>query len=79
MRLRSYAGRSLFSGLLSAPASRKRAGLVDILDSFPESKFFLIGDSGEQDLELYAEYIILDAIWAVHLLITSQQYCTRTP
>lgn len=55
IKLRSYAGRSLFSGLLSAPAARKRAGLVDILDSFPESKFFLIGDSGEQDLELYAD------------------------
>ncbi|KAF7321909.1 hypothetical protein MKEN_00713100 [Mycena kentingensis (nom. inval.)] len=55
IKLRSYAGRSLFSGLLSAPAVRKRAGLVDILEAFPESRFFLIGDSGEQDLELYAE------------------------
>jgi hypothetical protein len=30
---------------------------VDILDSFPDSKFFLIGDTGEQDLELYAECV----------------------
>jgi len=30
-----------------------------VLDSFPDSKFFLIGDSGEQDLELYAEYAFL--------------------
>jgi len=55
IKLKSYAGRSLFNGLLSASATRKRAGVVDILDSFPESRFFLIGDSGEQDLELYAE------------------------
>ncbi|KAJ6594203.1 hypothetical protein B0H19DRAFT_917133 [Mycena capillaripes] len=56
IKLRSYAGRSLFSGLLSAPAARKRAGVHEILQAFPESRFFLIGDSGEQDLELYAEF-----------------------
>ncbi|KAJ7497615.1 hypothetical protein FB451DRAFT_1212165 [Mycena latifolia] len=56
IKLRSYAGRSLFSGLLSAPAVRKRAGVQEILHAFPESRFFLIGDSGEQDLELYAEF-----------------------
>ncbi|KAJ7747234.1 hypothetical protein B0H16DRAFT_1555186 [Mycena metata] len=55
IKLRSYAGRSLFSGLLSAPAARKRAGVQEILQAFPESRFLLIGDSGEQDLELYAE------------------------
>lgn len=54
IRLKSYAGRSFFNGLLSAPATRKRAGILDILDNFPESRFVLIGDSGEQDLELYA-------------------------
>ncbi|KAG6855561.1 hypothetical protein H0H87_001013 [Tephrocybe sp. NHM501043] len=55
IRLKSYAGRSIFNGLLSAPAMRKRAGVVDVLDSFPDSRFFLIGDTGEQDMELYAE------------------------
>ncbi|KAF9554965.1 hypothetical protein CPC08DRAFT_782165 [Agrocybe pediades] len=55
IKLKSYAGRSLFNGLLSAPAARKRAGVVDVLDSFPDCKFFLIGDTGEQDLELYAD------------------------
>ncbi|KAG6847791.1 hypothetical protein H0H93_005983 [Arthromyces matolae] len=55
IRLRSYAGRSIFNGMLSAPATRKRAGVVDILESFPESRFILIGDTGEQDLELYTE------------------------
>jgi Uncharacterized conserved protein (DUF2183) len=54
IKLRSYGGRSLFNGVLSAPATRKRQGIIDILDSFPDSQFILIGDSGEQDLELYA-------------------------
>ncbi|TFY81111.1 hypothetical protein EWM64_g2908, partial [Hericium alpestre] len=54
IRLRSYGTRSLFTGLLSAPAARKRAGVLDVLTSFPSSQFILVGDSGEQDLELYA-------------------------
>ncbi|KAK0440941.1 uncharacterized protein EV420DRAFT_1580999 [Desarmillaria tabescens] len=56
IKLKSYAGRSLFSGLLSAPAARKRNAVLDILDSFPHSRFILIGDTGEQDMELYAEF-----------------------
>jgi hypothetical protein len=55
VKLRSYAGRALFGGLFTAPATRKRAGVLDVLDSFPFSRFVLIGDSGEQDLELYAQ------------------------
>ena len=54
IKLKSYTGRSLFNGLMSAPASRKRTGVVEVLDAFPRSRFFLIGDTGEQDLELYA-------------------------
>ncbi len=54
VRLRSYGTRSLFSGLLSGPADRKRDGVVEVLVSFPDSSFILVGDSGEQDLELYA-------------------------
>lgn len=54
LRLKFYGGRSLFNGLWEAAAERKRAGVVDVLDAFPESQFILIGDSGEQDLELYA-------------------------
>ncbi|RXW14056.1 hypothetical protein EST38_g11802 [Candolleomyces aberdarensis] len=55
IKLRSFAGRSLFNGFFSAPAARKRAGVEDILKAFPDTRFLLIGDSGEQDLELYAE------------------------
>jgi hypothetical protein len=55
VKLRSYAGRALFNGIFAAPAARKRAGVLDVLDSFPFSRFLLVGDSGEQDLELYAQ------------------------
>ncbi|KAH0836463.1 hypothetical protein J3R83DRAFT_8071 [Lanmaoa asiatica] len=54
IRLRSYAARSLFNGLLSAPATRKRGNVIEVLEQFPESQFLLVGDSGEQDLELYS-------------------------
>lgn len=54
IRLKSYNGRSFFNGLLSDPATRKRANVLEVLEGFPESKFILIGDTGEQDLELYA-------------------------
>ncbi|EAU90117.2 hypothetical protein CC1G_12228 [Coprinopsis cinerea okayama7 len=54
-KLKSYARRSLFNGLMTTAAGRKRAGVEEVLDSFPDSRFFLIGDSGEQDLELYAD------------------------
>ena len=52
--MRSYGTRTLFSGLLSPAADRKRDGVLEVLTSFPKSRFILIGDSGEQDLELYA-------------------------
>jgi phosphatidate phosphatase APP1 len=52
LKLRSYAGRALFNGLLAAPALRKRANVEDVLNHFPRSRFILVGDSGEQDLEV---------------------------
>ncbi|KAI0685900.1 hypothetical protein BC835DRAFT_1309756 [Cytidiella melzeri] len=54
LKLRSYSGRRILSELFRAPAERKRAGIMDILDNFPDGRFFLVGDSGEQDLELFA-------------------------
>jgi hypothetical protein len=54
IRLKSYNGRSFFNVLLSDPATRKRANVLEVLDGFPDSKFILIGDTGEKDLELYA-------------------------
>ena len=69
IRLRSYGTRTLFNGLLTAPAVRKRAGVEDLLTSFPNSRFILVGDSGEQDLELYAEQARLrpDQVIAVYI------------
>jgi phosphatidate phosphatase APP1 len=37
----------------------QRANVLDILAAFPDSRFFLIGDSGEQDLELRTESLVL--------------------
>ena len=34
---------------------RKRTGVIDVLDNFIESRFFLVGDTGEKDLELYVD------------------------
>jgi hypothetical protein len=36
-------------------ATRKRAGIVENLEAFPESRFIFVGDSGEGDLEVYTE------------------------
>ncbi|KAF8518972.1 hypothetical protein BU17DRAFT_48053 [Hysterangium stoloniferum] len=55
IRLKSYAARSFLPTILSSPAARKRQGVVEVLDAFPESHFILVGDTGEQDLELYTE------------------------
>jgi len=57
LKLRSYSGRLLLEALVSPPATRKRGGVMEVLESFPDSKFILIGDTGEEDMELYAEYV----------------------
>lgn len=55
VKLKSYGGRSLFQGLWGeSAADRKRGNVIEVLDSFPQSKFILVGDTGEQDLELYS-------------------------
>ncbi|KAF8328451.1 uncharacterized protein EI90DRAFT_3065404 [Cantharellus anzutake] len=53
LKLKFYGGKSLFKGLWEPAGERKKAGVLEVLDRFPESKFILVGDSGEQDLELY--------------------------
>lgn len=37
------------NGLFEPPGERKRPGLVEIFDAFPQAKFILFGDSGEQE------------------------------
>ncbi|MBW0496611.1 hypothetical protein O181_036326 [Austropuccinia psidii MF-1] len=53
--LKEYArgATSILSGLWESAGSRKRARVESIMKQFPRSKFICIGDSGEQDLEMY--------------------------
>ncbi|KAJ9115100.1 hypothetical protein QFC22_005429 [Naganishia vaughanmartiniae] len=53
LMLKYYGGKHLVNAFLEEPGDRKRPGVMAVIDSFPEAKFILIGDSGEQDLELY--------------------------
>ncbi|KAK4689792.1 pre-60S factor REI1, partial [Tremellales sp. Uapishka_1] len=52
-QLKFYGGRSIVTSLFEPPGERKRPSILEIMDAFNESTFILIGDSGEQDLELY--------------------------
>ncbi|KAH7106058.1 hypothetical protein BKA62DRAFT_688738 [Auriculariales sp. MPI-PUGE-AT-0066] len=55
VRLKYYQTKSMFNWMSWEPAGeRKRAGLIELLDAFPTSKFILIGDTGEHDLEVYS-------------------------
>ena len=53
IQLKQYSG--MISGIWENAADKKRAGVEGILRDFPGRKFVLVGDSGEQDLELYTE------------------------
>jgi len=53
LKLKYYGGRSILNGLWTGAAEKKRAGVIGVLDTFTDSRFFLVGDSGEQDMELY--------------------------
>jgi phosphatidate phosphatase APP1 len=53
VHLKQYSG--MISGIWENAADKKRAGVETIVRDFPGRKFILVGDSGEQDLELYTE------------------------
>ncbi|TXT13479.1 hypothetical protein VHUM_00846 [Vanrija humicola] len=53
LKLKYYGGRSIVTSLFEPAGQRKRPGIVEIMDEFKDSKFIMIGDSGEQDLEVY--------------------------
>ncbi|KAE8214760.1 hypothetical protein CF327_g1868 [Tilletia walkeri] len=55
LHLKHYAigTRNLFTSWLEPAGERKKGAVVAILEDFPSSKFILIGDSGELDMELY--------------------------
>nr|WP_161501642.1 App1 family protein [Rhodopirellula sp. SM50] len=42
-------------GLLSSQRETKLAAIVPLLDSFPDRRFILLGDSGEHDPEIYGQ------------------------
>lgn len=52
IHLRQYSG-NLVASFTQPSAERKRPSLVSLLEEFPDRKFILIGDTGEQDLEAY--------------------------
>lgn len=41
------------SSLFEPAGQRKRPNVLEVLEAFDDSRFILIGDSGEQDLEVY--------------------------
>ncbi|TID23192.1 hypothetical protein CANINC_003209 [Pichia inconspicua] len=56
IHLRQYSG-NIVSSFTQPSAERKRPSLVNLFEEFPERKFILVGDTGEQDLEAYMSLI----------------------
>lgn len=54
IHLKQYTGNIILS-LMEPSSSRKRKSLFQILAHFPQKLFVCVGDSGEQDLEAYAD------------------------
>lgn len=54
VHLKQYTGNIILS-LMEPSSSRKRNSLFKILAHFPQKRFVCVGDSGEQDLEAYAD------------------------
>jgi phosphatidate phosphatase APP1 len=52
--LKEYSG-GMLQSIWEPAAEKKRANVQKIMEEFPQRKFLLIGDSGEQDIELYTE------------------------
>lgn len=50
--LKQYTG-NFMKSLMTSSANRKSGKIRSILEDFPNKKFILVGDSGEQDLEAY--------------------------
>ncbi|KAG0683464.1 hypothetical protein C6P40_000086 [Pichia californica] len=56
VHLRQYSG-NLLASFTQPSAERKRPSMVALMNDFPDRKFILIGDTGEQDLEAYLSLI----------------------
>lgn len=48
-QLKYYGKGHLVNAFMEEPAERKLRGVEAVMNSFPESKFILVGDSGEQE------------------------------
>ncbi|KAK8117895.1 uncharacterized protein PG998_006176 [Apiospora kogelbergensis] len=53
IHLKQYSG--MLQGIFEPVAERKKGTLEKIMNDFPDRKFLLVGDSGEADLEVYAD------------------------
>ncbi|QPG73702.1 hypothetical protein FOA43_001015 [Brettanomyces nanus] len=56
IHLKQYFG-NIFSSVRMASSERKKGTLEQIIRDFPQRKFILLGDSGEQDIEAYVSLI----------------------
>lgn len=55
--LKQYSG-NILSSIWSSSADRKLGSITQILRDFPNKRFFLVGDSGEQDFEAYISTVL---------------------
>ncbi|KAH3670622.1 hypothetical protein OGAPHI_001137 [Ogataea philodendri] len=56
--LRQYSG-NLIASFTMPSSERKKDSLIKLFKDFPNRKFILIGDAGEQDIEAYAQLVKL--------------------
>ena len=76
IHLRQYSG-NLVSSFTQPSAERKRSSLVALFNEFPNRKFILVGDTGEQDLEAYLSLIphYPNQILAIYLRVVPTSLC----
>ncbi len=55
MKMYPTGARNLLASYLEPAGERKKGAVTAIMDNFKDSKFILVGDSGELDLELYSQ------------------------
>jgi phosphatidate phosphatase APP1 len=75
IHLRQYSG-NLVASFTQPGAERKRPSLLSLFEEFPDRKFILIGDTGEQDLEAYLSLIPQYAtqILAIYLRVVPKSF-----
>lgn len=79
MYLKKYTG-NILNSFLEPSHTRKKAPLERILSHFGDKKFFLIGDTSEQDLEAYVDTARLhpDKIQGIYLRVAEGSMSTET-